>query len=103
MRNTLVAVAITVAMLNVFAPAVSAYGGCASPGFPTISPTWHVLRNVAGRQYNYAQGTTTLRNLHSCDPSNGFDQFSGVMGANLEEPTCFMQIGYGAVGGTMYY
>ncbi|MCY7288542.1 MAG: hypothetical protein LH624_09915 [Cryobacterium sp.] len=106
MSRKLLIIPAILAMTLAFAPSVSAafYKGCTTPAFPTISPTWHVLRDVSGRQYNYAQGTTTLKNLHSCSPSNGHDQFSAVMVANLQDyGSCFMQIGYAAFDGTMYY
>jgi len=80
---------------------------CRAPGAPTISPTWHVYRNVSGRAYTYAIGTTVVENLHACDPGNGYDQFAGTFVANLQDAgQCFMQIGYGdgdGSGGLRYF
>lgn len=63
MRRSFLAIAVVMAMTVCFVPSASAafFKGCSTPAFPTISPTWHVLRNVAGRDYNYAQGSTTLK------------------------------------------
>lgn len=111
MKRKLLAFVTAAAMFLTFAPVTSASGGtwndCRSPGYSsTMHPTWHVFRNVSGRAYTYAIGTTTVQALHACEPSNGYDQFSVVMTANLQDyGQCFMQIGYGDGdgSGTLHY
>lgn len=63
--------AIVLVLSGVQPVAASYYNGCAAPG--GLTPTWHVLRIVPGRQYNYSIGTTIVRLLHSCSPANGYD------------------------------
>jgi hypothetical protein len=64
-----------------------------------MHPTWNVSRNAEA--YTYAIGSTTVRSLHACDPSNGNSQFSAVFAANLQDyGQCFLQIGYGDGDGT---
>jgi hypothetical protein len=92
-----VALALAVAPATAEPTRAAYFGACtADDGY---SPTYHVFRNVAGRQYTQVIARTIIRQLNACEP--GSDSFSAVMAINLQDADCvpFVQFGYGEIQG----